>query len=175
MLKTFFVPLAASALALAVAAAAGAAAAQGSVKIGLVMPITGILGPGGHQAVAGARLYVAQHGDTVAGRNIELIIKDDGSMSDVAKRLAQELIVSERVAVLGGGVTPSVLAIAPLATASKTLTHSRPRRLRPRTRGQRTRTYFLAISGEPFRSISVSALRFLREWRCAPYWRLPLP
>jgi branched-chain amino acid transport system substrate-binding protein len=122
MPKKYFVPLAASVLALALEVAAGPAAARDPVKIGLVMPMTGILGPVGQQAVAGARLYVTLHGDTVAGRKIQLIVKDDGSVPDVAKRLTQELIVSQRAAVLGGGITPSVLAIAPLVTESKTAT-----------------------------------------------------
>jgi branched-chain amino acid transport system substrate-binding protein len=118
MLKTLLVALAASAL----AAAAGPAAAQEPLKIGLVMPMTGVLGPVGQQAVAGARLYMTQHGDTVAGRRIQLIVKDDGSVPDVAKRLTQELIVSDRIAVLGGGITPSVLAVAPLVSESRTAT-----------------------------------------------------
>jgi branched-chain amino acid transport system substrate-binding protein len=101
---------------------AGAVAAQDNIKIGLVMPMTGVLGQVGKQAVAGARLYVEQHGDTVAGRKIELIVRDDGSIPDNAKRIAQELITNGKVAVLGGGLTPSVLAMAPLVTESKTPT-----------------------------------------------------
>ena len=97
-------------------------AAQNSVKIGLVMPMTGVLGQVGKQAVAGARLYIEQHGDTVAGRKIELIVRDDASIPDNAKRIAQELITTGNVAILGGGMTPSVLGMAPLATASKTPT-----------------------------------------------------
>jgi branched-chain amino acid transport system substrate-binding protein len=101
---------------------AGPVAAQDNIKIGLVMPLTGVLNQVGRQAVAGARLYLDQHGDTVAGRKIELIVRDDGSIPDNAKRLAQELITNGKVAILGGGLTPSVLAMAPLATASKTPT-----------------------------------------------------
>jgi branched-chain amino acid transport system substrate-binding protein len=97
-------------------------AAQDSVKIGLVMPLTGVLGPVGKQAVAGARLYMAQHGDMVAGRKIELIVRDDASLPDNSKRITQELIVSDKVAILGGGLTPNVLAIAPLVNDSKTAT-----------------------------------------------------
>jgi branched-chain amino acid transport system substrate-binding protein len=97
-------------------------AAQEVVKIGLVMPTTGVLAVVGRQAIAGARLYVAQHGDTVAGRKVELIIRDDTSAPDVSKRIVQDLIVNEKVAVIGGGITPNVLAIAPLVTESKTAT-----------------------------------------------------
>jgi len=97
-------------------------AAQDAIKVGLVMPLTGVLGPVGKQAVAGARLYLAQHGDMVVGRKIELIVRDDASVPDNSKRIAQELIVSEKVAILGGGLTPNVLAIAPLINESKTAT-----------------------------------------------------
>jgi branched-chain amino acid transport system substrate-binding protein len=109
-------------LTLAGALTAGEVAAQEAIKIALVMPMTGVLAAVGKQAEAGARLYMAQHGDVVAGRKLDLIVKDDTSAPDVSKRIAQELIVSGKVAVIGGGLTPNVLAIAPLATESKTAT-----------------------------------------------------
>ena len=74
------------ALAAAAMLAASGAGAQEAIKIGLVMPLTGVLGPVGKQAVAGARLYMAQHGDMVAGRKIELVVRDDASVPDNAKR-----------------------------------------------------------------------------------------
>jgi len=100
----------------------GEVAAQESIKVGLVVPLTGALGPAGKLTVAGARLYMAQHGDIVAGRKIELIVRDDAGVPDNSKRISQELLTSDKVAILGGGVTPSVLAIAPLVTESKTAT-----------------------------------------------------
>jgi len=120
MRAKFFHLFAASAL--AVALFAGEVAAQETIKVGLVMPLTGVLGPVGKQAVAGARLYMAQHGDMVAGRKIELVVRDDASVPDNSKRITQELIVSDKVAILGGGLTPNVLAIAPLVNESKTAT-----------------------------------------------------
>src|SRR4029077_16401963 len=79
---------------------AGEVAAQEVVKVGIVRPLTGVLGPVGKQAVAGARLSVAQHGDMVAGRKIQLIVRDDASVPDNSKRITQELIVSDKVAIL---------------------------------------------------------------------------
>jgi branched-chain amino acid transport system substrate-binding protein len=98
------------------------AQAQGNTfKIGLVLPMTGQQATTGRQIEAAARLYMAQNGDTVAGKKIELIIKDDTSLPDVTKRLAQELVVNEKVNVLAGfGITPSAMATAPIATQSKT-------------------------------------------------------
>src|SRR5215470_15267692 len=105
--------------ALALALSAGAAAAQEPLKIGLVQSMTGPFNTVGKAAVNGARLYMQQHGDTVAGKKIELIVKDDGSVPDVGKRLAQELIVNDKIAILGAGITPSALTVAPLATEAK--------------------------------------------------------
>jgi branched-chain amino acid transport system substrate-binding protein len=106
----------------ALALSAPLALAQGApFKIGLVLPMTGQQASTGRQIEAAARLYMAQNGDTVAGRKVELIVKDDTSLPDVTKRLAQELIVNDKVDVLAGfGITPSAMATAPLATQSKT-------------------------------------------------------
>lgn len=96
--------------------------AQGApFKIGLILPMTGQQATTGRQIEAAARLWVAQNGDTVAGRKIELIVKDDTSLPDQTRRLAQELVVNEKVDVLAGmGITPSAMAVAPIATQSKT-------------------------------------------------------
>src|SRR5271156_6151676 len=102
-------------------AAAGAAQAQDSIKIGLILPMTGQQQSTGKQEAAGAKLYMQQNGDTVAGKKIELIIKDDGAVPDNTKRIAQDLIVNDKVTFLAGfGVTPAAMAVAPLATESKT-------------------------------------------------------
>jgi branched-chain amino acid transport system substrate-binding protein len=106
----------------AIALSAGGAAAQDSVKVGIIMPLTGQLAPVGKQVVAGARIYMQEHGDTVAGKKIELIVKDDAGVPDNSKRLAQELIVNDKVALIGAGITPSAMSIAPLATQAKVAT-----------------------------------------------------
>ena len=94
--------------------------AQDTVKIGLILPMTGQQASTGKQIDAAAKLYQAQHGTTVAGKKIEVILKDDTGVPDVTKRLAQELVVNDKVAVLAGfGLTPSALATAPIATQAK--------------------------------------------------------
>ena len=111
----------ASALAVLTLTAVSAFAQDSAFKIGLVLPMTGQQASTGRQIEAAARLYMAQNGDTVAGRKIELIVKDDTTIPDVTKRLSQELIVNDKVNVLAGfGITPSAFATAPLATQSKT-------------------------------------------------------
>ncbi len=113
--------LSASALAVMALAASSVLAQDGNFKIGLILPMTGQQASTGRQIEAAARLYMAQNGDTVAGRKIELIVKDDTSVPDVTKRIAQELVVNDKVNVLAGfGITPSALATAPIATQSKT-------------------------------------------------------
>jgi branched-chain amino acid transport system substrate-binding protein len=97
----------------------GAASAQETVKIGLILPMTGPFASTGRQIEAAAKLYMQQKGDTVAGKKIQLIVKDDTGTADV-KRLAQELIVNDKIAVMAGfGLTPLALAPAPLATQAK--------------------------------------------------------
>jgi len=111
----------ATALAASALLASYAGAEEAKFKIGLILPMTGQQATTGRQIEAAARLYMAQNGDTVAGRKIELIVKDDTSIPDVTKRLAQELVVNDKVNVLAGfGITPSALATAPIATQSKT-------------------------------------------------------
>jgi branched-chain amino acid transport system substrate-binding protein len=111
-----------AAVAGAIAAVAGGALAQDNVfKIGLILPMTGQQATTGRQIEAAARLYMAQNGDTVGGKKVQLIVKDDTSLPDVTRRLAQELVVNDKVNVLAGfGITPSALAVAPIATQSKT-------------------------------------------------------
>jgi branched-chain amino acid transport system substrate-binding protein len=97
------------------------ASAQDTIKIGFIAPLTGQFQSIGQQMIAGAKLYVQEHGTTVAGKKIELIIRDDGGAPDVTRRIAQQYIVNDHVAVLGGFTfTPTALAVAPLATESKT-------------------------------------------------------
>src|SRR5690242_7863075 len=98
------------------------ARADDAVKVGLLVPLSGPFTPTGKQMAAGAKLYMQQNGDTVAGKKIELIVKDDGGNPDNTKRLAQELIVNDKVSVLAGfALTPGALAVAPLATEAKVL------------------------------------------------------
>ena len=112
--------LRAAVCAVAVGAFAGAASAQETVKIGLIVPMTGGQASTGKQINNAVKLYMQQHGDTVAGKKIEVILKDDAALPDNTKRLAQELIVNDKVSVIAGfGVTPAAFAAAPLATQAK--------------------------------------------------------
>ena len=108
------------AIALAAGTLAASAASAEDVKVGVVLPLTGGLAPVGKQVQAGIKAYMEKNGATVAGKKIDLIVKDDGSVADNSKRLAQELIVNDKVAIIGSALTPSAMAIGPLSTQAKT-------------------------------------------------------
>jgi branched-chain amino acid transport system substrate-binding protein len=99
----------------------GALAQAAPFRIGLLLPMTGPFASTGRQVDAAVKLWLAQNGSSVAGRGIEVILKDDGGTADTTRRLAQELVVNDKVNVLAGfGLTPLALATAPIATQSKT-------------------------------------------------------
>ncbi len=115
--------LAAAALApvLALALPAARAADTEPVKIGVILPLTGPSASTGRQIDAAIKLWVAQNGIKAGGRKVEILVKDDAGVADTTRRLAQELVVNDKVAVLAGfGLTPLALATAPIATQSKT-------------------------------------------------------
>lgn len=112
--------LAAKLLALILALPTLAWAQAQPFKIGLVLPMTGPFASTGRQIDAAVKLYMQENGTTVANRSIQVILKDDAGIPDQTKRLAQELVATEKVDVLAGfGITPSALAVGPLATQAK--------------------------------------------------------
>ena len=105
----------------ALAALPRPARAADPFKIGLILPLTGPFASTGRQVETACRLYIARNGDTVAGRKIELIVRDDtGLAPETTKRIAQELVIQERINALAGfGLTPLALAAAPVATEAR--------------------------------------------------------
>ena len=97
------------------------AQAQETIKIGVIAAFSGPFADYGKQMEGGIKAYMKQHGDTVAGKKIELIMKDTtGPSPEIAKRLAQELVVRDKVDILAGfGLTPEALAVAPIAEQAK--------------------------------------------------------
>ena len=99
----------------------GAALAQDVVKIGLISSQSGPFAAVGRQMEGGVRLYIQQNGDRVAGKRIEVIVRDDAGVADQTRRLAQELVTNDKVNFLAGfTLTPGALATAQVATQSKT-------------------------------------------------------
>ena len=96
-------------------------AQDNTFKIGLILPMSGPFAATGKQLESAARLYMAQQGDVLAGKKVILIVKDDTGAPEVTKRIAQELVINDKVKVLAGfGLTPLAMATAPVATQSKT-------------------------------------------------------
>jgi branched-chain amino acid transport system substrate-binding protein len=97
------------------------AAAQQNVKIGVIAEFSGPFADYGNQILNGMKTYVKVHGDTYAGRKIEIITRDTtGAAPEIAKRLAQELITRDNVDILAGfGLTPNALAVAPIDAQAK--------------------------------------------------------
>ena len=108
--------------AFAALAQAGTAQAQSdTVKIGVILPMTGQSASTGRQIDAAIKLWLAQNGAKAGGKKVEVIVKDDAGVADTTRRLAQELVVNDKVVALAGfGLTPLALATAPIATQSKT-------------------------------------------------------
>lgn len=94
--------------------------AQEVVKIGLVLPMTGPFASTGRQVEAGVRAYMALNGDTVAGKKIEIVRRDDAGTADQTRRIAQELVVNDGVSMLMGfGLTPLAMSVAPVLNQAK--------------------------------------------------------
>jgi branched-chain amino acid transport system substrate-binding protein len=98
-----------------------ATGAQNTIKVGVIAEFSGSFAAYGQQIEAGMKAYLKQHGDTVAGKKIELITRDTGGPApEVAKRFAQELITRDKVQFLAGfGLTPNAMAVAPVVTEAK--------------------------------------------------------
>ncbi len=97
------------------------ALAQQPLKIGVILPMTGPMGSTGRQVYAAVKLYIAEHGDVVAGRKIEIVLRDDTNAPENTKRFARELVTEDHAEILSGfGLTPLAFAAAPVATANKT-------------------------------------------------------
>lgn len=99
------------------------AMAQETLKIGVILPYSGPFADAANQLQAGIDLYLAEHGNEVAGKTIEIIKRDTGGPApDVARRLAQELVVRDNVDILAGfALTPEALGAAEIATEAQKL------------------------------------------------------
>src|ERR1700745_190759 len=111
-------------IAFAVATLAATGAFAHDLKVGGVLPLTGGLAPVGKQVQAGIKMYMDKNGASVAGKKIDLIVKDDGGVPDNSKRLAQELIVNDKVAVIGSAPAQSRIGTLPRSPPPRTREHA---------------------------------------------------
>ena len=89
-------------------------------KIGVIVPLSGPFQSIGREIDQGIKLYLSQHPEAVAGRTFEIVMRDDAGVPDTTRRVAQEMVVKDKVNVLFGfALTPLALAAAPVATQAK--------------------------------------------------------
>jgi len=94
--------------------------AEEPLRIGLIVPLTGGQASTGKQLANAVKLYISEHGDIVSGRKVDVIVRDDGAVPENTRRIAQELIVNDKVAIIAGfGITPAALAASSLATQAR--------------------------------------------------------
>jgi branched-chain amino acid transport system substrate-binding protein len=98
-----------------------AAAEPGVIKIGVIAELSGAFADLGKKIDDGIKLYLKRNGDTVAGKKVQVIVRNvTGPAPDVAKRLAQELVTQDGVDILTGfGLTPNALAVTAVASEAK--------------------------------------------------------
>ena len=103
------------------AALAAPALAQETVKVGMLISYSGISASGGVSADNVLKLFIKKYGSEPGGKKLEFIKRDTtGPNPEVVRRLAQELIVREKIQVMiGPDFTPNVLAVGPLLTEAK--------------------------------------------------------
>ncbi len=105
---------------LALATATASAQAKPPFKIALILPMTGPFQSTGVQANDAAKLFAKQYGLAVAGRKVQIILRDDASSPANSRRIAQELVVQDHINVMVGfGITPQALAVAPISAQAK--------------------------------------------------------
>jgi branched-chain amino acid transport system substrate-binding protein len=99
----------------------GAAARADTIKIGIMLPYSGVNADLGDVMEKAIDLYVKEHGTTVGPHKIELIKRDEGPASGAqAKTVATELITRDKVQMIAGVVfSPSAIAMAPLMSQAK--------------------------------------------------------
>jgi branched-chain amino acid transport system substrate-binding protein len=97
------------------------ASAQERIRIGFIAPMSGVFATYGQSFHNAMQAYIQNHGDTVAGKKIEIIVRDNTTNTpENAKRLATELVGREKVDFLTGfGLTPDALAVVPISTQGK--------------------------------------------------------
>lgn len=105
----------------AMGAFGSAHAADEPLRIGMIATYSGPYADYGRQFDAGVALYLKEHGGKIAGRNVEVIKKDTaGPAPDAAKRIAQELVVRDKVSILTGlDFSPNAYAVGAIATQAK--------------------------------------------------------
>ncbi|ROR23077.1 branched-chain amino acid transport system substrate-binding protein [Comamonas sp. BIGb0124] len=97
--------------------------AADKLVVGTILPLSGAFADQGSHYETGMRLYQQVHGSQVAGRDIQIVTRDDqgpGS-GDLARRLTQELIARDKAEIIAGySFTPNAMVAANVLSQAKT-------------------------------------------------------
>ncbi|WP_405714395.1 ABC transporter substrate-binding protein [Streptomyces xanthophaeus] len=82
---------------------------NGPVKIGLLVPQSGTYKALGDDMKQGFELYVERHGGKLGGREVEIVIADEGETADSGKAAAEKLVKQDRVLAVSGVVSSATI------------------------------------------------------------------
>ena len=98
------------------------AAQAEELRIGVIVPTTGILAQIGKDMVDGFNMYLLEQKGELAGAKVKLIVEDSTGKPDTAVTKAKKLILSDKVHMIVGGVLATEgYALAPVSTNDKTV------------------------------------------------------
>lgn len=87
----------------------GADSSSGPVKIGLLVPQSGVYKALGNDMKAAFKLYVKQNDGKLGGREVEIILADEGDSAATGKAAAEKLVKQDDVLAVTGVVSSAVM------------------------------------------------------------------
>ena len=105
----------------ALAVGLGAAAQAETVKVGIMLPFSGVNADLGDAQKKAFDLYLKLHAKDIAPHKVEVVERDEGPPSGAnAKTVATELITRDKAQIIVGVVfSPSAIAMAPVMSQAK--------------------------------------------------------
>ncbi|WP_251049215.1 MULTISPECIES: ABC transporter substrate-binding protein [unclassified Streptomyces] len=82
---------------------------DGPLKIGLLVPRSGIYKALGDDMKAGFELYVEQHGGKLGGHEVKIVVADEGETADSGKAAAEKLVKQDHVLAVSGVVSSATI------------------------------------------------------------------
>ena len=101
---------------------AASAFAQATIKIGVSQPLTGAFAASGNYVAWGARIAEEEINKAggVLGKKLEVIARDDGGKPGDAVKIAEEMVVKDKVVMIGGTFLSHIgLAVTDFAAQQK--------------------------------------------------------
>lgn len=83
--------------------------ASGPIKIGLLLPQSGVYKSLGDDMLAGFKVYLEEKGQKLGGREVQVVTADEGETAETGKAGADKLVKQDRVAVVSGVVSSATM------------------------------------------------------------------